>query len=55
MPASSTGFPKAKWGLGNSRAAREKHDRERDDGNQRRARAGSDGKEQEREGKCVSL
>ena len=27
MPASSTGFPKAKWGLGNSRAAREKRER----------------------------
>ena len=41
---------KAKWGLGNSREARE-----RDDGNERRARAGSDGKETEREGKGPSL
>ena len=27
MPASSTGFPKAKWGLGNPQAAREMRER----------------------------
>ena len=51
LTPSSTGFPKTQWGTRDSRASGGKREeREGDDGNERRPRAGSDGKVNQRKG-----